>query len=447
MSSQESRCADEGTMGKQILIVDDEERLVYFLQVSLESLGLGYQVVTARCGEEALEAMRRSRFDLLITGFKIPGIDGLELIRRVRERSPGTLSILMTTDGSPELETRAHLLQVYEYVTKPFSVDRLIERVQTALGDALFPEETVEGDQKILEVPAEERFDISCVRHPEDASASEGNEAAASWEPEPQGEVMPSVSEEPEPTTLVSASEGREPLLSEEVKEREQPVFKTVETTPVAREQMSSVLSPHRFKALHDCLSDLRFEVGAQYVLLADIFGELVAEVGVTTELDTATLVSLLAGGYSTTFEMARQLGESRSFNLNFHEGERYDIYSSNVGDNFFLAILCDRQAGPSRMGMVWLYAKRAIEKLYGIMAQGEGIGAKETPEEDFGASLTSQLDNMFREEPSDQPLSPEEGDLPLSFEEAKARGLVSDSIFLPSGDDSKEEKDVTGGE
>jgi two-component system nitrogen regulation response regulator GlnG len=402
--------------------------------VSLENLGLGYQVVTARCGEEALETMEHSRFDLLITGFKIPGIDGLELIRRARERSPGTLSILMTADGFPELEARAHLLQVYEYLTKPFSVDRLIERVQIALGDAVFPEETMERDQQTFEPPTEERFDFS-------------EEAAAFWEPEPQEEVTPPVSEEPEQTMLASAPEGRKPLLSEEVKEREQPVFEPVETTPVAREKVISTLPPHRFEALYNCLSELRFEVGAQCVLLADVFGELVAEVGVTTELDTASLVSLLAGGYATTFEMARQMGESRSLNLNFHEGERYDIYSSNVGDNFLLVILCDRQVGPSRVGMVWLYAKRAIEKLLGLMAQEEGIEAREAPGEEFGTSLRSELDNVFGEESRDQPRSPEEGDLPLSFEEAKARGLVSDNIFPPSGDDSGEEKEATGGE
>jgi len=49
-------------------------------------------------------------------------------------------------------------------------------------------------------------------------------------------------------------------------------------------------------------------------------------------------------------------------------------------------------------------------------------------------------LDNVFGEESRDQPRSPEEGDLPLSFEEAKARGLVSDNIFPPFGDDSGEE-------
>jgi len=434
MSSQEPRFADQGAIAKQILIVDDEERLAYFLRVSLENLGLGYQVVTARCGEEALEAMERSRFDLLITGFKIPGIDGLELIRRARERSPGTLSILMTADGFPELEARAHLLQVYEYLAKPFSVDRLIERVQIALGDAVFPEETMERGQKSFKPSPEERFDFS-------------EEAAAFWEPELHEEVMPPGSEEPKQTMLASAPEGREPLLSEEVKEREQPVLEPVETTPAAREKVISTLSPHRFEALYDCLSELRFEVGAQCVLLADVFGELVAEVGVTTELDTASLVSLLAGGYATTFEMARQMGESRSLNLNFHEGERYDIYSSNVGDNFLLVILCDRQVGPSRVGMVWLYAKRAIEKLLGLMAQEEGIEAREAPGEEFGTSLRSELDNVFGEESRDQPRSPEEGDLPLSFEEAKARGLVSDNIFPPSGDDSGEEKEATGGE
>lgn len=427
MSSQEPRFADQASIAKQILIVDDEERLVYFLQVSLENLGLGYQVVTARCGEEALEAMERSRFDLLITGFEIPGIDGLELIRRVRERSPGTLSILMTVNGFPELEARAHLLQVYEYLAKPFSVDRLIERVQIALGDAVFPEETMERDQRTFEPPAQETSDFS-------------EEAAAFWEPEPQEEVTPLVSEEPEQTMLASAPEGREPLLSQEAKEREQPVFEPVETTPVAREKVISALSPHRFEALHNCLSELRFEVGAQCVLLADIFGELVAEAGVTTELDTATLVSLLAGGYATTFEMARQLGESRSLNLNFHEVGRYDIYSSNVGEDFLLVILCDRQVGPSRVGMVWLYAKRAIEKLLGLMAQEEGIEAREALGGEFGTSLRSELDNLFGEESGDQPRSSEEGDLPLSFEEAKARGLVSDNIFPPFGDDSGEE-------
>ncbi|MFQ5886564.1 MAG: roadblock/LC7 domain-containing protein, partial [Anaerolineae bacterium] len=346
----------------------------------------------------------------------------------------------------PELEARAHLLQVYEYLTKPFSVDHLTERVQIALGDAVFPDETMERDQKTFEPPAEEIFDFSCVRHPEDASASEGKEAAAFWEPEPHDEVAPTVSEEPVQTILASAPVGREPLVSEGVEEREQPVFETIKTPP-AREKVISTLSPHRFEALYNCLSDLRFEVGAQCVLLADISGELVAEAGVTMELDTATLVSLLAGGYASTFEMARQLGESRSFNLNFHEGERYDIYSSNVGDDFLLVILCDRQVGPSRVGVVWLYAKRSIEKLLDIMAQEEGIEAREALGEEFGTSLGNELDNMFGEESDNQPLSPEEGGLPLSFEEAKARGLVSDNIFLPSSDDSGEEKEATGGE
>jgi predicted regulator of Ras-like GTPase activity (Roadblock/LC7/MglB family) len=180
---------------------------------------------------------------------------------------------------------------------------------------------------------------------------------------------------------------------------------------------------------------------------LTDIFGELVAQVGVTTELDAAALVSLMAGGYATTFEMARQLGESRSFNLNVHEGERYHIYSSNIGDNFLLLILCDRQAGPSRVGMVWLYAKRAIETLLGIMAQEEGIEAREALGEEFSTSLGSELGNIFGEESGNQPLSPEKGDLRLSFEEAKARGLVSDDVFPPSCDDSHKEKDDIGGE
>ena len=160
------------------------------------------------------------------------------------------------------------------------------------------------------------------------------------------------------------------------------------------------VLSDERFEVITRCLSDLRFEIGAQCILLADIMGQLVTQVGLTADLEVDTLTSLIGGGFATTFEMARRLRQDRAFNLNYQEGNRYDVYSSNVGDNLFLTIIYDKRARSSRIGLVWLYTRRAIEKLLEITAVAEIGRAEELLTDDFGASLSQELDALFDEVP-----------------------------------------------
>jgi len=96
--------------------------------------------------------------------------------------------------------------------------------------------------------------------------------------------------------------------------------------------------------------------------------GRRLAEAGITTGLDTPTLLSLLAGGFATTGALARQVGDGQTASLNFHAGSRYEIYSTNVGDSLFLAMVYDRQVQASRIGIVWVYTRRAVQRLPSIL-------------------------------------------------------------------------------
>ena len=86
-------------MDKSVLIVDDEEKVVFFLRESLEELGRDFTIGTAKSAEEALEKIETHPYDLVISDLRMPGIDGLQLLERVKERHPKTRFVLMTAYG------------------------------------------------------------------------------------------------------------------------------------------------------------------------------------------------------------------------------------------------------------------------------------------------------------------------------------------------------------
>lgn len=110
---------------QQILIVDDEPTLVFFLKQDLRQLELTCQVDNAAGGEEALSKLTLNKYDLLITDLKMPGINGLTLIEVARSLQPDISVILMTAFGSRDVEDRAGQLQVDGYLTKPFPTAKL----------------------------------------------------------------------------------------------------------------------------------------------------------------------------------------------------------------------------------------------------------------------------------------------------------------------------------
>ncbi len=119
---------------KRILVVDDEEQVVFVLRNSLQKLGSMYEIVTANSGQEALEKVRNGSFDLLITDLRMPGIDGISLTEAVRETDPDTKVIWIS--AYDHLATDANRLGVYRYVAKPLDVTEIRQIAREGLGIA-----------------------------------------------------------------------------------------------------------------------------------------------------------------------------------------------------------------------------------------------------------------------------------------------------------------------
>ncbi len=118
---------------KRILVVDDEEAVVFVLSKSLKKLGDKYEIVTAHDGYEALEKIQESSFDLVITDLRMPGMNGIQLTEAIQAQSPGTTVIWATAYGSPQIEAEAARLDVHRYLSKPLDVDEIRRIAQAAL--------------------------------------------------------------------------------------------------------------------------------------------------------------------------------------------------------------------------------------------------------------------------------------------------------------------------
>jgi len=115
---------------KRILVIEDEAKIVRLIR---DYLGKeGYKVVDARDGEEGLAAFRRNEPSLIILDLMLPGLDGLEVAKRVREDSE--VPIIMLTAKTEEADRVAGLeVGADDYVTKPFSLRELVARIKAVL--------------------------------------------------------------------------------------------------------------------------------------------------------------------------------------------------------------------------------------------------------------------------------------------------------------------------
>lgn len=158
-------------------------------------------------------------------------------------------------------------------------------------------------------------------------------------------------------------------------------------------------------EAIDRRLTELLVDSDAIAVFLVDTMGQIVAQAGDAGAIDVNTVVSLLAASFATTSEMSRQLREARrTFNLTFHEGERYDIYASNIARGLFMVLIFDREIYAPKIGMVWLYIKRSIQDLLQIAGRTEVGTPRETLTSDFARSLSKELDSLFDRKPPATP-------------------------------------------
>ena len=111
----------------RILVVDDSPTIRSFITSALEAEG--FETLTAKSGFEALKVLAKDHFDLIITDINMPDINGLELVRFVREKSSHrqTPLIIVSTDGRERDRDRGLKLGANAYLVKPFTPESLLQ--------------------------------------------------------------------------------------------------------------------------------------------------------------------------------------------------------------------------------------------------------------------------------------------------------------------------------
>jgi two-component system nitrogen regulation response regulator NtrX len=131
--------------GERILVVDDEPGVRMALEAILSDEG--YEVATAESGEDGLQALRDGTFDALLLDIWLPGIDGLETLRELRERNIETEVVMISGHGTIETAVRATKLGAFDFVEKPLS----LEKTLLVLRNALRQRRLMQRNRRLLE--------------------------------------------------------------------------------------------------------------------------------------------------------------------------------------------------------------------------------------------------------------------------------------------------------
>ena len=114
----------------RLLLVDDEEDLVTFLAHRLRKRGV--EVAVATGGEQALALAARQRFDVAVVDLKMPDIDGITVMERLKRMQPFVELLMLTGHGSHDSAWEAGRLQAYRYLLKPYDFDELYGLIEEA---------------------------------------------------------------------------------------------------------------------------------------------------------------------------------------------------------------------------------------------------------------------------------------------------------------------------
>ncbi len=423
---------------KRILVVDDEPNVVKSCARMLQLEG--FEVQTASGGSEALALYKSERFDLALVDLRMPDMSGLDVLAALKEYDPNATAAIFTAYGTKENAIEALRLGAREFLEKPLDAKVVVATVRRILEQK--DGTAVRGNLHSLNLP--NIIQINCTernqarlrlwRQRREASVffADGNVVHAvfgdqvgeeviyellTWE---DGEFELEMDVPPPEQTITANWSG---LLLEgmrridesasgwdvlgELEEKLEEIEKGATASEVLQKEADvqiipaadgDVGAPRTY--LTQQLEELRRDVGARCAFLSDMQGQPLVKIGEIGTIDVVTLLSLLAGRFATSAELARHFGDGQALNISFHRGSRYEIHSASVGDDLFLALVYDRLVQASSIGIVWLYTRRAIGDLLSIPATVESTAAEQSPRAGFDnplmAEMMAEIDTFF---------------------------------------------------
>lgn len=119
------------TKTPRVLLIDDEIELIRNISQLLEHRG--YQAAIAANGEEGLKALREKRFDVVVLDLRMPGISGMDVLRRIKtEKATSPEVIILTGFGTVDSGLEGLQLGAFDYLTKPIKIGDLVEKIAEA---------------------------------------------------------------------------------------------------------------------------------------------------------------------------------------------------------------------------------------------------------------------------------------------------------------------------
>lgn len=118
-------------MKYKILVIDDEPILRESLEVALKTFG--FHVSIARTGEEGLDLFQSENPDLVLLDHWLPGINGDEVLRKIKEQDPDVPVIVMTAQGSIEMAVNSMKMGAFDFLVKPFELDQVEDLIKKGL--------------------------------------------------------------------------------------------------------------------------------------------------------------------------------------------------------------------------------------------------------------------------------------------------------------------------
>ena len=117
----------EKTVHLKILIIDDDPYVRNTFELLFDEIGWPLQ--TAESAEKGLEAIKKQQFDIIVSDFGLPGMDGLEFFQHAVVTCPASIHILMSADGGDEVISRAYEIGLDDFLQKPYTLETLLATI------------------------------------------------------------------------------------------------------------------------------------------------------------------------------------------------------------------------------------------------------------------------------------------------------------------------------
>jgi len=109
----------------KLLLIDDDEWIRDSLSIFFE--GEGCHLLALETAEDGLEELKSQDYDIIIADYRLPGMDGLEFLKRSQETNPNAMRVLITAYGNSEIFSKAYKLGVQDVIKKPFTIESIEE--------------------------------------------------------------------------------------------------------------------------------------------------------------------------------------------------------------------------------------------------------------------------------------------------------------------------------